>query len=95
MTIHHDSHSLTRSFSTLTTNQYGWFSGNVVTPHGIVSVQSKDKNEISDSFVRFDFVCYGRLFIKTIQGKSYTADGLVTLARRFAAKCLNEATRLK
>lgn len=66
----------------------GWTEGDVVTPHGIVSVyaQGDDKNVF---ITRLDFAWKGRMHIRSFQGKRYSPRGIVTKAKAFAKEIVD------
>lgn len=63
----------------------GWTDGDVLTFYGIVAVYTQGDDRY-DRHTRLDFVWKGRLHIRNISNRRYTARGLVTLAKRFAAE---------
>lgn len=73
--------------STLTrkcgTAPYVYLIGEVKTPIGIVTIYSQEKSQGLDALTRLDFVCGGRLFMRTIY-RTFTERGLATTAHRFA-----------
>lgn len=74
------------------TTEFGNYrSGVVKTFHGIVAVYAQDERP----FTRLTFLLNGQWFDRTINGKSYTARGLVTLANRYAKECVIESEAAK
>lgn len=63
----------------------GWTDGEVLTPHGIVSVyaQGDDLHHYSS---RLDYVVNGRLHMRNFNNVRLTPRGLATAARKFAAE---------
>lgn len=63
-----------------------WYYGTVITPHGVVVVQSEPpRDEKSGNFTRLDFSHKDKLHIRTYQ-RFYSPTSTVTLARRFAVE---------
>lgn len=59
-----------------------WHDGDVVTPHGIVSVMAQG-DEINHHYTRWDFAHKGRLYMRTIH-KRFSPRGIVREAKKFA-----------
>lgn len=64
-----------------------WLDGEIVTIHGIVSIQAQTGG--SGAFTRFDFVHDGKLHIKTIQ-RYYSERGISMLAKKFAESIIKD-----
>lgn len=82
MEITNDHVSIGKGFGRIRHNQFGWLDGEVVTPHGIVSVYAQGDNE-NFSMTRLDFAHRGFLYMRTFD-KRYTSRGIVTKAKQFA-----------
>lgn len=66
-----------------------YLEGDVLTPHGIVSVYAQgDKTYKKTS--RLDFILDGRCYTRTFHDVRYSVRGLVTKAAEFAAEIAKE-----
>lgn len=74
-----------RSFGRIEVRKAGWTDGEVVTPHGIVSIYAQGDGD-HDSYSRLDLALGGRLYIRNFFGKRYTPRGLITKATQFASE---------
>lgn len=81
--IFDDSMTVNRAFSRIEVRKEGWTDGEVLTPHGIVSVYAQGDDD-HRPHTRLDFVHNGRLYMRNYPGKRYSPRGLVTKAREFA-----------
>lgn len=66
-----------RGFSRIHSRE-GWLDGEVVTPHGIVTVYAED------GYARLDFVAGGRLVMRNFRGKRMSKLALCRAAVKFA-----------
>ena len=88
MEIDDSSFSIGNGFSRIEIRHEGWTDGEVVTPHGIVSIYAQGDKKY-DCHTRLDFAHNGRFFVRFFSGKRYSKRGIVTKAKEFAREIIN------
>jgi len=78
--------SIGSGFGRISRQREGWLDGEVVTPHGIVSVFAQG-DSTHDHYSRLDFAYAGRLYIRSFN-KRYSPRGLVTKAKQFSREVI-------